>query len=232
MKYASTLAIGVLLLGGLCHSALRAAEADAEKEPPTPMEVVKPSTERVLQILRDPELEGEKKQEKRREMVRKVVADHFDWRALAKRSLARHWRDRTEEEQEEFTALFRELLLRTYVSRIEKHADAEITYKDPEIEEGYASVMTVAKTREGQEAPIEYRLHKVDNPRLKEDEEKDGQVEGDEEKEPKKVWLIYDVRVEGVSLVNNYRSQFNDIVIGRSYETLVKRLRKKVGADD
>ena len=229
MRTIRIVAIAAFVMAGLGASLAQAQKQEAAKKPTPPMEIIKTSTAKVQKILSNPDLKGEEKQEKRRKQIRKAVSEHFDWRALARRSLGRHWRNRTEAEQKEFTALFRELLAKTYIKRIEKQADADISYEGQKIEEEYASVKAVARTKDDRKIPIEYRLHKV---KRQDKEKKDEEKKGEAPKKPKMVWLIYDVKIEGVSLVNNYRSQFNNIVIGQSYESLVKKLRAKVEDDD
>ncbi len=195
---------------------------DADKKPKTPLELVQETTEEVLDILSDPKLKGEENEKKRLELVRKAMQYKFGWHELAQRSLGRHWRSRTEEERAEFTALFRRLIEQTYQSRIEKHTDAELRYQEEDVEdEGYASVKLLAITRDKQEVPLEYRLRRI--------ERKPDETE-EEKKRPD--WMVYDVKIEGVSLVQNYRSQFNDIIVGGSYRELVKKLKAKVGEDD
>lgn len=185
----------------------------------SPTEIIKAATQDVLDILRNPDLQGEEHREKRRQMLRDAVSHMFDWEAMARSSLAQHWRDRTDAEKKEFTGLFRKLLEETYLKRIRRNTDADLQYVEEEIDGDYATVKTVAVTRDGTKVPIQYRLQKVGQEKRKEN--------------PKlPAWQVYDVSVEGVSLVNNYRAQFRDILIGRSYDQLVEMLRKKVEKDE
>ena len=193
-------------------------EEDKQEKEKSPTEIVKKATQDVLDILRDPELEGEENEQKRREMLRDAVSEMFNWRAMARSSLGQHWRDRTDAEKKEFTRLFRKLLETTYLKRIRRNADADLRYVGEEIDGDYATVSTVAITRNGTEAPIKYYMKKV------EEEESEGNPE-------LPAWQVYNVSVEGVSLVNNYRAQFRDILIGSSYEELVRKLRAKVERD-
>ena len=199
-------------------SPVRGADHEDEK---SPMEIVKDNSETVLAILRDPKLQGKKHREERHQKVRDAVADKFDWRAMARSSLGRHWRDRSEEERAEFTRLFRKLLEQIYIKRIEEHAaNAEVNYVKEKIEEDKAVVFTTA-TKNGTKAPINYKMSKVER---EEDEAEEGEKTWPD-------WMIYDVEVEGVSLLLNYREQFNEIIIGSGYDVLVRKLKKKVGAD-
>jgi phospholipid transport system substrate-binding protein len=189
--------------------------AGDDKTPGTPLEIVEENTEKVLAILRDPELQGKDNREERREKVREAVQCLFDWEDIARRALGRHWWGRSEKEREEFIPLFQQLLEGTYLNRVEENADADVQYRGQDVEDDKATVQVMAIAGDGTQVPIQYRLRRT----------------SEEEREKKDYvapWLVYDVKVEGVSLVSNYRSQFNDIIIGSGYDRLVKKLRQKV----
>ncbi len=169
-----------------------------------PTDVVKKTTDEVLDILRNKELRKPEKTAQRRAEIRKTVLQRFDFAEMAKRSLAQNWKKRTPEEQKEFVALFTDLVENTYITKIEKYQDEKIFYTGERVEGAYAQVKTNVETSKGIETPIEYRLMR----------------EGTQ-------WMAYDVLIEGVSLVNNYRNQFNSILRSGSYEELVKRLKNK-----
>jgi phospholipid transport system substrate-binding protein len=218
MRYWAWIAVLALLCGALAaadegDAEAGGTEAAASGEEPSPIELARVATEQVFAILRDPELQGEENAEKRGDMVREVVDERFDWRAMAQRSLGRHWRDRTEEEREEFTTLFAELVERTYLSTIERNLDAEIRYEGEIIKGKFATVNTIAIAKRSKVVPISYRLRRI--------------VEGEGD-EARVDWRVYDVSIEGVSMVNSYRGQFNDLIVGGSYEKMVERLREKV----
>jgi phospholipid transport system substrate-binding protein len=137
--------------------------------------------------------------------IRSIVKGRFDFEEMAKRSLARHWRKRTPEEKKEFVPLYTDLLERTYIDKIEQYEDEEIVYVDESSEGKHATVRTKVITSKHVEIPIFYRLHSKS---------------GD--------WQVYDVVIEGVSLVKNYRTQFNSIIRSGSYQELVQRLRDKL----
>ncbi|HWR57916.1 MAG TPA: ABC transporter substrate-binding protein [Thermodesulfovibrionales bacterium] len=166
--------------------------------------VVKQTVDRVLEVLKDKELKKPENTVQRRAKIRKLVTERFDFAEMAKRSLAQNWKKRTPEEQKEFVPLFTDLIENAYINKVEKYADAKIIYSDEKIEDTYAVVKTSVETSKGIETPIEYRLMKEGN-----------------------LWMAYDVVIEGVSLVNNYRNQFNSIIRSGSYEDLVKRLKNK-----
>jgi phospholipid transport system substrate-binding protein len=169
-----------------------------------PTNLTKQTIDKVIDILKNKELKKPEKAQERRAEIRKVVGERFDFEEMAKRSLALHWRKRTPEERKEFVSSFSDLLERTYIKKIESYTDEKILYTDEKIEGDYAVVKTKIITKKNVDVPIEYRL-------LNENSN----------------WKVYDVVIEGVSLINNYRSQFNDIIRRDSYEELVKRMKNK-----
>ena len=170
-----------------------------------PTDTIKGGTDKIIAVVTDPALVGDEKAEDMRKAIRQAVDELFDWEEMAKRSLARHWSARTEAEKKEFVVLFGELLERTYLDRVEGYSGEEVIYADERIEGKYALVKVKIVTKNKQEISVDYRL-----------------------KENNKKWLVYDVSIEGVSLVNNYRTQFNQILMKSSYEALVERLREKI----
>ena len=171
-----------------------------------PTDQLRGSIDRVLKTLESPALKGEGRAAERRTAVRRIADDIFDFSEIARRSLGRHWQGRTEPEREEFVALFGDLLERSYVSKIEVYGGEKIVYATERMDGDHAAVGTKMVTKNGTEVPIEYRLLR----------------RGDR-------WLVYDVSIEGVSLVSNYRTQFNKIVQTSSYGELVKRMKAKQG---
>lgn len=169
-----------------------------------PTDQVKQTVDKVIDILKNKELKKPEKESERKAAIRKVVGERFDFEEMAKRSLALHWRNRTPQDKKEFVPLFSDLLERSYIKKIEKYTDEKILYKGEKIEGDYAVVDTEVITKRNVETPIEYRL-------LKEDAG----------------WKVYDVVIEGVSLINNYRTQFNKIIRENSYQELVKRMKNK-----
>jgi phospholipid transport system substrate-binding protein len=172
---------------------------------PTPTEQVRASIQRVLRILDDSELRGELRQAERRAAIRKVAHELFDFAEITKRSIGHHWQQRTAAEREELVSLFGDLLERTYVSRIEVYSGEKIAYVGESVETDQAVVRTRIVTKQGTEIPVDYRMV----------------ARGSR-------WQAYDVTIEGVSLVANYRSQFNKILQTGNYPELIKRLRIKL----
>jgi phospholipid transport system substrate-binding protein len=166
-----------------------------------PIEVVKHVIDQALDILRNP---GMGKSERRRQ-VKQAVDRHFDYREMAKRSLGPTWRNLSGSQQDEFVRLFAELLEASYSDKIEKYASrVRIDYTGQSLDGEYAEVRTVV-VRPNDKIPLSYRLLNESG-----------------------TWMVYDVTIEGVSLVSNYRSQFSRIIHESSYAELVRRLRNKV----
>ncbi len=165
---------------------------------------VQTTVDQVLSILKNKDLAKRGKEAERRAALRKTIGARFDFEEMAKRSLATHWRNRTPEERKEFVALYTDLLERSYVSKIESYEDEKIVFMDENLDGEYAFVKTKIVTKRNTQIPIDYRLKK-----------ENGQ------------WYAYDVIIEGVSLVNNYRTQFNNIIRQNSYEALIKRMKSK-----
>jgi phospholipid transport system substrate-binding protein len=169
-----------------------------------PMDQLRSAVDRVIKTLDDPAMKAEGKAAERREAVRKIANEIFAWDETAKRALARHWQGRTEAQRQEFVKLFGDLLERSYIARIENYGGEKITYLSDSVEDETAMVRTKIVTKQGSEVPVDYRmLRRSDR------------------------WLVYDVVIEGVSLVSNYRTQFNKIIQTSSYEELVKKLKSK-----
>lgn len=169
-----------------------------------PTDQMKLTINSVLNILKNQELGKPEKTKVKRETIRKIIGDRFDFEEMTKRSLALHWRERSKEERKEFVALFSNLLEKTYIDKIETYENESILYIDEMIDGKYAVVRTKVTTKKNIEIPIDYKLiKKVDT------------------------WLVYDIVIEGVSLVNNYRTQFNKIIRTSSYEELVEKLKSK-----
>lgn len=169
-----------------------------------PTEQLRTQVDRVLKLLDDGALKAPDKAKERRVAVRKVADDIFDFGETAKRSLGRHWAARTPEERDEFVKLFGDLLERSYISKIELYGGEKIQYVGDKIEGDTALVQSKLLTKTGSEVPIEYRM-------LKKGER----------------WLVYDVVIEGVSLVANYRTQFNKIIQTSSFQDLVKKMKTR-----
>ena len=165
-----------------------------------PTDQLREYTDQVIKVLDDQALA----RQDRRAAVRKIAHEAFDVTETAKRVLARHWQARTPAEREEFTQLFADLLERTYIARMDEYGGERIRYVGESMDGDLATVRARIMTRTGTEVPVESRM-----------------VRRGER------WLIYDVLIENVSLIANYRSQFDRIVRANSYEELIRRLKNK-----
>jgi len=171
----------------------------------TPTEEVKQVIDEVLAVLSDPDLGSPGQRKQRRRLIKQAIDRRFDYGEMARRSLAQHWRALSPAQREEFVRLFSELLERSYGDKFEAYAGGEtVTYLSERRDGDHAEVRTVL-VRPNDKIPMNYSLYY-----------NSGQ------------WMIYDVVIEGVSLVSNYRSQFQTIIRQSSYEGLVSRLRARL----
>ena len=168
-------------------------------------EQIRGTIDRSIGILKDPALAGKDKKKERRDLLRKEVAPVFDFAEMAKRSLGPNWRGRTPEERDRFVSLFRELLENSYLGKIESYQGEVIRYGKETVDGPYAEVKTVVVTSKGLEIPVDYRLLAGSGG-----------------------YRIYDVVIEGISLVGNYRSQFNSILQKSSFFDLMDKLRATI----
>src|SRR5262245_47328167 len=148
-----------------------------------PTDNLKSGIDRVITVLEDSSLKD--RPQERRAALRQVTSAIFDVEEAAQRSLAPHWQVRTPAEREEFVQLFGRLLEAAYLTKIELYSGEKVLYGGDTIDGEHATVRTRVVTREGTEIPVDYRMLK----------------RGDR-------WLVYDVSIEGVSLISNYRTQF------------------------
>ena len=188
-----------LLAAVVCMAGVMAAAAGGSAT-----EAMKGTIDRVLEILKDKELKKPDRLEERRRTLEKVVAERFSYEEMAKRSLAAQWKELDENQRKEFVELFQSLLTRTYADKVESYSGEPVQYVNERVrEEGYAEVRTKVVSGKA-EIPLDYRLTRI---------------AGD--------WRVYDVVIDGVSLVSNYRGQFTKIIKSSSYADLVDKLRKK-----
>jgi phospholipid transport system substrate-binding protein len=169
-----------------------------------PTDTLREYTEAVQKVLDDPALKADDRRHVRRAAVRKLAVEAFDVQETARRALGPHWQQRTPAEREEFVQLFADLLERTYIAKIDLYGGERLRFTDERIDGDSAVVRAKVLTRQGTEVPVEGRMHKR-----------------------AERWLIYDVAIENISLIANYRSQFDRIIRTSSYAELVKRLRNR-----
>jgi phospholipid transport system substrate-binding protein len=123
---------------------------------------------------------------------------------MSRRSLGRHWAQRSEQEKKEFVRLFGQLLERTYIDKVEGYSGEKVNYLGERVDGDYAEVEVKIVTKKNTEIMVLYKLRTRDQK-----------------------WWVYDMVIEGVSLVNNYRTQFTDILAKSSFEGLMKKLKEK-----
>jgi len=170
----------------------------------TAQEQLKGAIDRVVSTLDSPAMKGEGKAADRRAAVRQIANEIFDFGEIARRSLGRYWQPLSDAQRTEFVGLFGDLLERSYISKIELYGGEKIIYSGERMDGDLAIVSTKILTKNGTEVPIDYRLFR----------------RGDR-------WMVYDVNIEGISLVSNYRTQFNKIIQSNGYNTLVDRMKAK-----
>jgi phospholipid transport system substrate-binding protein len=167
-----------------------------------PTDQLKRHVDEVIGVLDDASTKSQPA--KRRAAVRKVAEDIFDYPETARRALGPHWSARTPEEQRDFVAIFADLLDHAYLSKIDVYQGEKVQYTGETVDGDQATVKTTLVIPKGTSIPIDYRMHRVNDR-----------------------WRVYDVVIEGVSLVANYRTQFNRIVRSESYQALVQKLRDR-----
>ncbi len=192
MKLLAAIGLGILLL-------LQSVFAAAAE----PGEQVRQTVDNLLATLQDPQLTGETNKNERRQKLKQLIYQRFDFTEMAKRSLGSEWRRRSPAEQKEFVQLFGDLLERTYLDQIEAYSREKVRYLEQRADGPYAKVATRIVDSKGQEYAVDYRLHNVN---------------GD--------WKVYDVIIEDVSLVNYYGEQFSRVLTKSSFGELLEAMKQ------
>jgi phospholipid transport system substrate-binding protein len=169
-----------------------------------PTEQVRATVDKVLVIVRNPNLRSSAQKKDLQARLTEIINPRFDFAEMAKRALGPHWGRRTTEEQREFVKLFAALLGRSYADRIESYTSQKVLYTREVEDKNYAEVDTTIVSDKQEKVSINYKLHSVD-----------------------KEWRVYDLVIEDISVVNNYRSQFNRVIARSSFEELVRMLKEK-----
>ena|ERR1043166_1743411 len=172
-----------------------------------PTDQIKATVDKALVVLKDPRFKSDGKLKERRAQLKQILFARFDFFEMGKRSLGSEWRRRTPAEQEEFVQLFTDVLERAYAKTIESYTDEKIVYVGEKLDGSYADVSSKILTSKGQEYSIDYKV----------------QLVGGE-------WKVYDVVVENISMVNNFRSQFASVLSKHGYDELIRRLKNKAEA--
>jgi phospholipid transport system substrate-binding protein len=168
-----------------------------------PGEQIKTTVDQVLEVLKDPKFQGDGKKTERREKLRQLILPRFDFAEMGKRALGNNW-NRYPDKQQEFVTAFKQLLEETYADQIEAAKGDKVVYLNERAEKDYAEVDTKVISSKGEETPMTYKLHPVDSE-----------------------WKVFDIVVENISIVNNYRSQFNRVLTNASVDELIQRMKDK-----
>ena len=190
--------IHLVVVGLMIHLSM-VSECFADSEVTSQL---KDTIEKVIKIVQDEALDKDK--QARRVALRKTIAERFNYRQMVMRSLAKNWDARSDQERQEFIALFKSLLENSYANKLEAYKDEEINYLDEMIKGKYALIKTEV-VRKSSTIGVDYKLI---------------QENGN--------WQVYDFVIEGVSMIRNYRSQFTKIIRRDSYEVLVQKLTEKI----
>lgn len=191
--------VGASIVGVLLSLAIPAiATAGA------PRDQIQDAIEKVTATLKDPNLKSEAKKRERLERLRQVIFPKFDFSEMAKRSLGANWQRRSPEEQREFVKLFTELIENSYADNLASYDGEKVTITSERQDKDYAQVDTKIASKKGEEFAVNYRLLQAGND-----------------------WKVYDVVIENISIVNNYRSQFNRVIAKSSFEDLMQKLKAK-----
>lgn len=177
----------------------------------SPLEQVRTTVTGIIGVIQSKELSKPDKKAVRRDKIMAYVSQRFDFEEISKQTLASKWRELTPEQRKDFVRLFSELLKNTYIGRVEAYSDEEILF-EKEVFDGDLKNRAMVYTKvvkNNQEIPINYKLLARD---------------GD--------WFVYDVMIEGVSLIRNYRTEFARILNQERYAGLVKRLQDKIDNRD
>jgi phospholipid transport system substrate-binding protein len=171
----------------------------------SPTEQIRETTDQLLKILEDPALQAPERVAERNRLIRQAVDESFDWVEMSRRTLGRHWVKLSEEERKEFIEVFTDLLERTYLDQVHDYSGVSVNYEGEKVEGEYGTVQVRVTAKETRSVPVTYRVRK-----------------------DRGNWYVYDVVVEGVSLINNYRTQFNSILVRSSFDDLLERMRARV----
>lgn len=168
-----------------------------------PTEQLRPTLTKLIDIVRDPLLQGVDKKQERRQVIMTTVSERFDFKEMSKRVLGPTWREIDEKEQEEFTRQMTKLLENNYIGQLENYSGESVEYVGERVKQERAQVSTLIENN-GAKYPVHYIMSK----------------EGDK-------WMVYDINIEGVSLIRNYRAEFNSILLQQNFDGLLQTLIAK-----
>lgn len=174
---------------------------------PNPTEDLKSTIDPILEVLANQSLDTEGKRDK----IRAIIGERFDFWAMSQRTLGKNWRGATAEQKKRFTNAFRTLLEETYLVMVEQYTDQKVNYVNEKIKkQKYAQVDTVIISKDSPSMPVNYKM------RIKKDNQ----------------WWVYDVVIEGVSMISNYRTSYQEIVKNEGVDQLISKIEKKNACPD
>ncbi|MCK5193209.1 MAG: ABC transporter substrate-binding protein [Desulfobulbaceae bacterium] len=168
---------------------------------------VRVTVDSILDILNEENVFKEKWPEKKEEIVA-LIKERFDFRELSMRALGKHWKKRSLEEKDDFITLFQGVLQNTYIDRLKCYSNEKIVFYK-QVVKGKKALVYCAFLRKNEEIPMKYRAKKINES-----------------------WLVYDIVIEGVSLVGNYRKQFAQIIRKDQYDGLIAKMKEKLKKQD
>ena len=186
----------LILAAGITLATATIASADM-----SPTDSIRGSVDNILTLLQNKELDHAT----RREEMRKVINGRFDFRAMSQRTLATNWKKASKEQQQEFVQLFSQLIVNTYIGRVEAYTDEKVDYPGEKVKGKKAVVETLILTASA-DIPINYKVY----------QKKNGE------------WWVYDVIIEGISLISNYRSSYQEIVKKEGFDGLIAKMKNKI----
>jgi len=172
-------------------------------EPGSPTEQLKPSLDSLVDILKDESLKGDAKKVERRRLIMKEISNGFDFREMSQRVLGRTWNTITPEQQDYFVVQMTKLLENVYVGKLETYSGEKVEFVEERVKGNRAQVTTLIEDQ-GVKLPVHYIMQKTGSK-----------------------WMVYDINIEGVSLIRNYMEQFRSILRQNDYEGLVKIIEEK-----
>ncbi|MEF9426008.1 MAG: ABC transporter substrate-binding protein [Candidatus Mariimomonas ferrooxydans] len=171
-----------------------------------PKAEIKSTIDAIIEVLKDKNLSLSASKEERRSKIRTLISGRFDFEEMSKRILARRWKKRTDEEKKEFVSIFSKLLEASYIGKFEAYTDEKVIYGKEVIRGGgkYGAVSTTIATKKV-DIPIDYKVILKDSK-----------------------WWIYDIVIEGVSFISTYRSQYNEVIVKKSFAELIQQMKNKL----
>jgi len=174
-----------------------------------PTDQIRQTTDQILAIVQDPALQGDEHVAERERRMKLKIDARFDWPAMARSAMGRHWAGLNEAQRQEFTGLFSDLIKKTYLAQLESYTGEKILYQGDRVDGKYGVANVTVVTLRGTDIPVNYRM-----------------LRGSAE------WQVYDVSIEGVSLVNNYRSQISALFDRYPYDGLITRIKSRLATPD